>query len=181
MTTAGAFYIFSGGNKVAKTVVRKKPTTRARKPRAVKVDPPAPVPAPLPQPQPVAWYRDPGNLIVIALAAVVLWLMYDRTKAPDLPHPNPVPVVAVNPAAAMPGTLAALQAENYARAAARLRAGDGVVVVNEELLGLNKAAIDAAYLPLDEYFEATLQEADATTTATVYEATAKELRRAAIK
>lgn len=141
-------------------------------------------------PVPVAPTEAPAGLSHALYASVIglllgtvlfLGIGHMKGKAVEPSSDNPVPVVVKNPAAAMPGVLAALQAENYTKAAARLQAGDDIVTVNTELQSLNKSAIDAAYLPLDTYLENTLEDADAATTANVYKTTAKEFGRAVNK
>lgn len=105
--------------------------------------------------------------------------------------PKPGPLDPVNPkdsaaiAQKVPGEIAALQAENYAATAQQLRDGKlkGETAAAEFLVKRNKAAIDAAYKPLDEHLQSVLGDdkySDAKA-AEVYEAIGQGFQKAGAK
>lgn len=100
-----------------------------------------------------------STLNTLLIAGIVLAFMFLQGTTPK---PGPVDPVDPKTTAAIaqkiPGTIAALQAENYAAVAKQLRAGTlkDETAAAEFLIKRNKAAIDAAYKPLDEHLEKVL-------------------------
>ncbi|MBK8583848.1 MAG: hypothetical protein IPL86_19165 [Flavobacteriales bacterium] len=101
--------------------------------------------------------------------------------------PDDTPSVASigDTAAAVPRVIAALQADNYADVAAQIRDKKlvGEIAAGEALAARNKAAIDAAYKPLDEALQATLGDGKYTDelAAATYAAIGDALKKAGSK
>jgi hypothetical protein len=120
------------------------------------------------------------TVLLVAFVAFAGWSAYGSrtTPGPGPDNPVPVPVDGVAVARTVCPTIARLQAENYAKAAARLEAGDSIMAVNEELQKLNASAIDAAYQPLDDWMAPVLTDATPEATAAVYKKLSEEFARA---
>lgn len=130
-------------------------------------------------PQPPQATTNGSPLVTLLLLAVVAWAgwtAYQNRQARPTPGPAPAPATdgPVLARAVYP-TCAQLQSENYAKAAARLRAGDSIMAVNQELKTMNKNAMDAAFAPLETWMAKELTGATPEKTAAVYEALSKEI------
>lgn len=121
------------------------------------------------------------NLLMIGL--ILFALMSLQVKTPKTDDLDPRDAAAI--AHKVPGTIAALQAEVYADCVRQLR--DGTLKTEtaaaEFLSKQNKAAISAAFRPLDEHLQSVLGEGKwtAETAAKTYEAIGQGLQKAGAK
>lgn len=122
------------------------------------------------------------NLLVACLLCVCLTLAFRWPSSP-VPDPGDRTRDITDVASHVLPVIAKLQAENYRKASSQLRSGelknDGDS--GEALARWNKAAIDAAYKPLDEALQSSLGDGKWTSAkaAEIYDQLATGLERSA--
>lgn len=117
------------------------------------------------------------NLLMIVVIIFCAARLTDPAPKPDAPDPDATATIAQQ----IPGSIAKLQAQNYADVAKQLRAGTLKTDLDsgEWLVKRNKAALDVAFKSLDEHLQARIGDGKFTPdkAAATYEAISKGLQK----